>query len=156
MGDLFSHFAMGFGIGKLFSQRKVRIIFYMGCFLPDIVFKIFLYLTYSPSWYCEPSHSPLMILILCLFFAHLFEEDFRKKAFFGLLGGSYLHLILDLGKSYMGSGVILWAFPFSMDRIELGLYHQDDALYLVGAGVILILLIELTQLFLRKARLHRL
>jgi hypothetical protein len=61
------------------------------------------------------------------------------------LAGSYLHILMDLGKNYMGQGVIPWAFPFSMDRIELGLYYPEDCIYFMLPAFLLICLAEVVD-----------
>ena len=49
-----------------------------------------------------------------------------------------LHLLIDVAKSYMGAGVIPWAFPFSMQTVELGWYYPEDSVFLMlpSLGVI--------------------
>jgi hypothetical protein len=143
MADLLVHYALGHTGGTFISDPRVRVLFYAGNLLPDVIFKTFLYLTRSSTWYCEPSHSPLMLVPICLFLSHLFEERIRAPAFWALLVGCYLHVGLDVFKNYMGCGVILWAFPFSMDRVEVGWYYSEQTLYLMGPAVLLILLSEL-------------
>ena len=95
-----------------------RALLYLGVCLPDLLFKSLLYLGGAPTWLCEPTHSPLGLVVFCYGAALLFEEPWRKRAFLALLGGSYLHLLFDFGKNYLGSGVILWAFPFSIHRVR--------------------------------------
>jgi hypothetical protein len=101
-------------------------ILYLGVCLPDVLFKALLYLGHAQSWLCEPTHSPLGLLPFCYVGALLFEEAWRKRAFAALLAGSWLHLLFDLGKNYLGSGVICWAFPFSMRRVERRNYNSGD------------------------------
>jgi hypothetical protein len=102
-----------------------------------------LYLGGAPNWLCEPTHSPLGLVVYCYAASLLFEEEWRKRAFAALLGGSWLHVLFDLGKNYLGSGVILWAFPFSMDRIELGWYGNEDSIYFMLPALGVILLAEI-------------
>ena len=152
MADLLVHYAIGYSGGKLLKDRRTRVMFYIGNFLPDLVFKTFLFISNSPTWYCEPSHSPLILIVICFLIAHLFEEEIRKGIFWSLLAGSYLHILIDSFKSYMGQGVILWAFPFSMDRFEFGLYNPDETIYLMLPAIILIVIVELSaRLFSKTA-----
>jgi len=138
MADLLVHFATGFAAGRPLRDGRLRSILYLGVCLPDLLYKLLLYGANSPTWLCEPTHSPLGLVPFCYVGALLFEEPWRKRAFAALLAGGWLHLLLDLGKNYMGKGVILWAFPFSMDAVELGWYtpEQSPLLWLPALGLI--------------------
>ena len=46
----------------------------------------------------------------------------------------------------MGSGVIPWAFPFSMDRVEFGLYGAKDGPAMMAGAAVVILVVELGTL----------
>jgi len=144
MADLLVHFASAYVAGRPLRDGRVRAIVYFGVCLPDLLFKTLLYAGHAPTWLCEPTHSPLGLLPFCYAGALLFEEAWRKRAFWALLGGSWLHLLLDLGKNHLGQGVILWAFPFSMDAVELGWYHPEDSPLLMLPALALIGLVELT------------
>jgi membrane-bound metal-dependent hydrolase YbcI (DUF457 family) len=126
MADLLVHVASSFAVGRPLRDGRLRAILYLGVCLPDVLYKTLLYLGNAPSWLCEPTHSPLGLLPFCYVGALLFEEAWRKRAFAALLAGGWLHLLVDLGKNYLGSGVICWAFPFSMRRVELGWYNTED------------------------------
>lgn len=153
MADLLVHYAVGHVGGKAAASRPVRVLFILGNFLPDIIFKTLLYVTASDTWTCEPSHAPLPLIPICLLAAQVFEESFRPRAFWALLLGSYGHLLVDAFKSYMGQGVILWAFPFSMDRFEFGLYQSPDTVTLMAPALGSILLVEgIEWVFRRKVR----
>jgi hypothetical protein len=143
VADLLVHAASAFAAGRPLRDGRLRSLLYVGVCLPDLIYKSLLYVGGAPNWLCEPSHSPLALLVFCYAAALLFEEDWRKRAFAGLLGGAYLHVLFDLGKNYMGSGVILWAFPFSMETVELGWYYPEDTVYATfpALGVILLLLL---------------
>lgn len=138
MADLLVHAASAFVAGRPLRDGRLRAILYLGVCLPDVLYKGLLYVGGAPNWLCEPTHSPLGLIPFCYALALLFEEPWRKRAFGALLGGAYLHVLFDLGKNYLGSGVILWAFPFSMDRIELGWYYGEDTVFfmLPALGVI--------------------
>jgi hypothetical protein len=143
MADLLVHFATGFAAARPLRDGRVRAILYLGVCLPDLLYKALLYGANAPTWLCEPTHSPLGLVPLCYVGALLFEEPWRKRAFAALLAGGWLHLLLDLGKTYMGRGVILWAFPFSMDAVELGWYTPEQSLYLWLPSLGLIAVAEL-------------
>lgn len=150
MADLLVHFASAFAAGRPLRDGRLRSIVYVGVCLPDLLYKGLLYLGGAPTWLCEPTHSPLGLVAFCTALALLFEEEWRKRAFGALLGGAYLHVLFDLGKNYLGSGVILWAFPFSMETVELGWYYPEDTLYLMIPSLALIVILELASRF--KAR----
>ena len=145
MDDLLVHAATAFVPGRALRDDRVRAILYVGVCLPDLIYKFLLYVFGAPTWLCEPTHSPLGIIPWCLLGALLFEESWRNRAFWALLGGCWLHQLIDAGKDYMGEGVILWAFPFSMDRFELGWYRPEDTLLLMIPALVLILLVELSR-----------
>jgi hypothetical protein len=141
VADLLVHVASAFAAARPLRDGRLRSILYLGACFPDLLYKGLLYLGQAPNWLCEPTHSPLGLLAYCYAAALLFEEAWRKRAFAALLGGSYLHVLFDLGKNYMGSGVILWAFPFSMEAVELGWYYGEDTVLFMpfAAGVIVLL-----------------
>ena len=149
MADLLTHVAVANLCGKTSKEAQTRSVFIVGTCIPDIAYKGMHLLASSPTWQAEPSHSPLPLLLLCYGLALLFVESFRKRAFTALYLGGLLHILIDLGKNYFGQGVILWGFPFTMDRIELGLYRPEQAVYMMGGALLLFLL---TELIFRKTR----
>ena len=143
MADLLVHFATAFAPGQALRDGRLRAVLYVGVCMPDVLYKALLYLGHSPSWLCEPTHAPLGLIPICYAAALLFEEDWRPRAFGALLAGSWLHLLVDAGKDYMGMGVIPWAFPFSMDRIELGWYRPEDTGLLMLAAAVVVVVVEI-------------
>lgn len=149
MADLLTHAAIANLAARPAGPRE-RALVLAGTTLPDLLFKGFYFFTGSPTWYAEPTHSPLVVPVFCGLIALLFEPSLRRKAFACLLVGAWLHVLVDLGKSYMGHGVILWAFPFSMDRVELGAYSTYESLWLMAASAALIVVTELVARVLRR------
>ena len=143
MADLLVHFASAFAPGQALRDGRLRAVLYVGVCLPDVLYKALLYLCHSPTWLCEPTHAPLGLIPICYAAALLFEEDWRPRAFGALLAGSWLHLLADAAKDYMGTGVIPWAFPFSMDRIELGWHRPEDTGVLMLAAFVVVVVVEL-------------
>ncbi len=126
MADLVTHVAAAYLPARaLVRDPRVRAIVYLGACLPDLLYKTGVYALGAPTWFCEPTHSPLGLVPICWAAALLFEEGWRRRAFGALWAGSLTHLLVDLGKDYMGSGVILWGFPFTMDRAELAWYAPE-------------------------------
>ncbi len=150
MADLLTHVAIAHLAARPAGPRE-RALVLAGATLPDLLYKGFYFFAGSPTWYCEPTHSPLVVPIFCAMIALLFEPALRRKAFACLLVGAWLHILVDLGKSYMGHGVILWAFPFSMDRVELGWYSPYETLWLMAASAALIAITELVARALRRS-----
>ena len=152
MADLLVHAASALVAAQPLRDGRVRAIVYLGVCLPDLLYKSLLYLGGAPNYLCEPTHSPLGLLPFCYVLSLLFEEEWRKRAFGALLGGAYLHLLFDLAKNYVGSGVILWAFPFSMDAVELGWYASEDSIYLMLPALGVIALVEIVSRLVRRPR----
>ena len=152
MADLLVHFASAFAAGRPLRDGRLRAIVYLGVCLPDLLYKSLLYLGGAPTWLCEPTHSPLGLIPFCYAAALLFEEEWRKRAFGALLAGGCLHLLVDLGKNYMGTGVIVWAFPFSMNAVELGWYYPEDTVYLMAPSLALIVVLELASTVMGRRR----
>ncbi len=142
MPDLLVHFATAFAPGQALRDGRLRAVLYLGVCVPDLVYKGLLYVCGAPTWLCEPSHSPLGLIPICYAAALLFEEEWRPRAFGALLAGSWIHLLADAGKDYMRTGVIPWAFPFSMTRVEFGWYGQEDTGLLMLASLVAIVVVE--------------
>ncbi|HZE95914.1 MAG TPA: metal-dependent hydrolase [Planctomycetota bacterium] len=131
MADLLVHFGTAWLPARGLRDGRLRAILYVGVCLPDLLYKGILYLGNSPTWLCEPTHSPLGLLPFCYVGALLFEEAWRKRAFAALVAGGWLHLLLDGAKNFMGFGGIPWAFPFSMRTAALGWYAPEDSVWLM-------------------------
>lgn len=153
MADLLVHVGLAYPAVRLLRDGRLRSLVYVGLCLPDLLYKGLHYLMGAPTWLCEPTHAPLGLLPFCYLGAMLFERDWRARAFGALYAGSLAHALVDAGKSYLGSGVILWGFPFTMDAFELGLYAPEDTILLMPVALALIVLSELA--FARRPRPRR-
>jgi hypothetical protein len=149
MADLLVHAASIAPGARLLRDGRVRAILYVGVCLPDLLYKTLLYVFGAPTWLCEPTHSPLGVLPWCYALALLFEPEWRSRSFWALAAGSWVHHLVDLGKDYLGSGVILWAFPFSMDTVELGWYSTEETILLMPFALLILLA---TAFWVRRAR----
>jgi membrane-bound metal-dependent hydrolase YbcI (DUF457 family) len=143
VADLLTHAALGYVVARPLRDPKARALVLAGTALPDVLYKGLVLGVGSNTWFAEPTHAPLVLVAICGLAAMFFEPALRRRAFWGLLVGSLLHVLLDLGKDYLGHGVILWAFPFSMDRAELGLYTNDQAVFFIPVAAGLIVITEL-------------
>lgn len=141
MADLLTHAAAGYALSR-WSDRRTQSIFLVGTVLPDVLYAMGSHTLGGSRWFSEPSHAPLMIPLFCYVGALLFQKDLRRRAFLALTLGAWVHLLLDVFMSHLGDGVILWAFPFSMSRFELGFYHPRETIYLLPAALTLALLSE--------------
>ena len=142
MADALTHFATAYLPARGLRDGRLRAILYVGVLLPDVLYKALLYCFGAPAWLAEPTHSPLGVAAMCYALALMFEESWRSRAFWALLAGSWLHILLDAAKNYMGMGVIPWAFPFSMDLVEFGWYTLDGIGYLIILALTLLSLLE--------------
>ena len=152
MADALTHFATAYLPARGLRDGRVRAILYVGVLLPDVLYKTLLYCFGAPTWLCEPTHSPLGAAAICYAVALLFEEAWRKRAFWALLAGSWLQILIDAAKDYMGMGVIPWAFPFSMDLFELGWMRQEETIYLALGSLGLVVLGTLLSHVLARPR----
>jgi hypothetical protein len=143
MADLLAHAATAYAPGRSLRDARLRALLYVAVCLPDLLYKGALYLLGASTWFSEIFHSPLALVPLSYAAALLFEETWRKRAFWTLLLGGWLHVAVDFGKDYLGSGVIAWAFPFSMHTAELGWYEAEQTVLLMAPALALILLVEL-------------
>ena len=142
MADLFTHVAIAHAGGR-WCDARFRAAMLVGTVLPDVLYKGCLYLFGSSTWFAEPTHAPLVLILVAYVGALLFEERLRPRMFAALWIGMWLHILLDLGKNYVGEGVILWAYPFSMHRVELGIYETGETLYFILPAMGLALLSEI-------------
>jgi hypothetical protein len=142
MADLLVHVASVAPGAKLLRDGRLRSLVYVGVCLPDVLYKLLLYGFGAPTWLCEPTHTPLGLLPFCYLAALFFEPEWRRRAFGALLAGAWAHLLVDVGKNFLGSGVIPWAFPFSMHTVELSWYAPEETVLLMPAALALIVAVE--------------
>lgn len=151
MADLLTHLASGWLPGRALRDARARAVLYVGICLPDVIYKFLFTSLGASTWVCELGHAPLVVPVFCYALALLFEEAWRRRVFFALWAGSWLHILIDLGKNYLGDGVILWGFPFTMDLVELGLYRNEDMATVMPFALVFILVVELAARRLRRA-----
>ena len=125
MPDLAVHVCAAVVAGKSIRDPAGRAVFYLGNCLPDLAQKTLNLGAASPISFSEVTHTPFGILCLAYAAAMLFEEGWRTRAFRLLATGALLHVFMDAAKSYLGHGVILWAFPLSLARHEFGWYPPE-------------------------------
>lgn len=148
MPDLFTHFTSGVILRKFTHREKLGSVIILGCSLPDLVTRLpsialFYLFNIEISYFVIPLHTPIGILITCYFVSMFFEFYLRKKVFYYLLFGSFIHLTLDLMQiQFLRSDYFLF-FPFSFYTIDFGLFHYDSSVSLFIPECILLCLFVL-------------
>ncbi len=154
MPDLAVHVCAAIVAGKAIRDPGSRALFYAGNCLPDLAFKTLQLGAFSPVPFMEVTHTPFGILCLSYAAALPFTQPWRRRAFACLALGSLLHIAMDAAKSYLGHGVILWGFPFSLVRHEFGWYPPEtSSTVLLPWAVGAVLLAEGAEALLRRRRL---
>lgn len=150
MANLLVHYAVGRAAGLPLARPEDRLVLVAGNLLPDVAFKAMYYLGGASSSFAEPTHAPLMLPVFALLAALAFEPSYRARAFAWLLAGAAMHVLLDAGKDYAGGGVIWWAFPFSLDRWQWGLYDRIPWAWTITVAVAVIALVEAIERLVRR------
>ncbi len=127
MPDLAVHLCAGILGSKFIRDPAGRALFVAGNCLPDLAQKTLALGFASPIDFAEATHTPAGILCLAYAASMLFEEGWRRRAFRLLALGSLLHILMDTAKDCLGCGVIDWGFPFSLHRVEFGLYPVEES-----------------------------
>jgi len=143
VADLLVHVGIAYPAVRALRDGRLRSLLYLGLCLPDLLYKGMLYGLGAATWLCEPTHSPLGLLPFCYLGAMLFERDWRARAFGAFWAGSLAHLVVDAGKDYLGSGALLWGFPFTMRAWEAGLYAPEETVLFMPFALAIILITEL-------------
>jgi hypothetical protein len=132
------HLASVYLPAQALRDRRFRAVLYLGAILPDLLKAGVTYLLGASRAVADATHAPLVLLAVAYAGALLFEEAWRTRAFGALLLGAGAHVLID-GAGGAGWG-ILWAFPLSMGRAELGGWGPEAAAPLeLGAGGLLLL-----------------
>ncbi len=148
MADLLTHFALGYATSRHRSFADMRAIYYLGIILPDVITRPIYILFPGLFNYTIAMHTPVFLVILCLFLAEFFQPQIRSLVFKYLFAGVIVHLLLDSIQRHFIGGYY-WLFPFSWKTYEWGLYWADAPLRWIPLWVILIAGYELF------IRLHR-
>ena len=138
MADLVTHVAAG-ALLKALTRGPHLPTFLVGCVLPDAVSRVptmgLTMLMHEGAPIPEVLiagfyvlHMPLGIVPFCWLVASLFPEDVRPYIWGNLVGGSALHLALDVLQSHFGAGYLL-LYPFSTWHWEAGLIGPEDSVF---------------------------
>lgn len=124
------------------KRPDLRSLLYVGVLWPDILSKGTQSVLRAPPGFDAPSHSFVGLAVSCLAFALLFAPGRRREAFLMLMGGSVLHLALDLLKDYGVAPGLLLFHPFSTRGFSLGLFRSENAALLIPGALAMLALIE--------------
>lgn len=139
MTELAVPLAVAVALAQGVRDARWRALVYVGVCLPDLLRGLLDLQGASPPSLAHPLHSPLGLAAWCAAVALLFEEDWRARAFAALLAGGGLHLALDALSAPPGSDRgILWALPFSFERLELGWLPESRPWVLRTAAAVIL------------------
>lgn len=149
MADSITHIASVYLVGRPAEPLR-RYSLVLGALAPDIIYKFMLYFLGAPTGICECGHVPAFVPLFAGLFASLFDER-KGQAFVWFSAGMFMHILVDMGKSYCGSGVIYLLWPFESRKLELAIYDIHDWRIPVTA-LVLVVLVEAVAHLLRKQR----
>lgn len=135
------HYAAGRVATAAARPSVFRECLLLGALLPDVPSKVVDSLL-ALEWAASVSHTPLLWAPLAYLLAHLFAERLRPSAFWGLLLGGWVHILVDLAKDNMGFGSLMLAFPFSWKTYALGLYYPENSLAQAPWCILVIFLVD--------------
>ena len=129
MADLVTHGAAAVLV-KAATGWRMAPVFVAGTFVPDVASRVpsiglglvHVHLVRLPEWLLfawEPMHQPFGMLILAYLLCMFFPVAVRRSVFTNLMGGMFLHLLLDVFQSHHGAGYMLM-FPFGTTSFEFG------------------------------------
>lgn len=142
MADLLTHYVSARLPGGFLADPAARSTLVLGVFLPDLAKEALGVLPGLSEFAIVPSHSALGLFCLSYALSMFFAEDFRRKAFVTLFVGSAIHVAVDTLKDGLGAGVCLPWHPFSLQGVEVGLYHNENILWFLPGNAALLLLIR--------------
>jgi hypothetical protein len=157
MPDLFAHFASGYLIGRIPSIRSWSAFLTLGAILPDLLTRIpeiilDRFLGIPIYHFVEIFHSPLCLLLTSFAISLLIEHRARSKAFLSIFLGSTIHVVLDLMQKQFGSAIYMPFFPFSLDKVQWGLFHFNASIVFFPLLLILVFAAWILPDALRKHR----
>ena len=134
MPDLITHVAFIHLLRRPFDLKKqiwnpnLRILFYVGTILPDILTRPFYILFPSTFSWTVAIHTFAGMFIICALIAFFFEVKIRRQVFVLLISGAAFHFLLDaFQKQLIGNNY--WLFPLSWKNFGLGIFWAGEATY---------------------------
>lgn len=148
MPDLITHVAISHLVRRPFElkgsssdKNSLRILFYLGTILPDILSRPFYILFPATRDWVILYHQPIGLILVSSLLALIFDPAIRKRAWINLTAGGILHFILDSLQKQIISGVA-WLWPFSWRVYGYGLMEAGDILHYIPLWIILIIIME--------------
>lgn len=124
MPDLVTHTFAAWLLARPERWRTVRLFFFTGAILPDIISRPLYILQPHLQGYTVALHTPLFALLCALLLAEFMTPALRRPARLAISAGVLLHFTLDLLQSHLGAGYY-WFFPFSWQSFELGWFWPE-------------------------------
>jgi hypothetical protein len=150
MPDLVTHSFAAWLLVRPERWRKIRLLFFLGTFLPDIVSRPIYILFPQLNGYSLAMHTPIFIFLCGLLAAEFMAPNLRHGARLAVSAGIILHFALDVMQRHLGSGYY-WLFPFSWKSYELAWYWPEQTIRWVPLWFGLMLSGEI-YLYLRQKR----
>jgi hypothetical protein len=158
MPDLVTHAAIAHLIRRPFdfvesagAVPSLRILFYLGTILPDILTRPWYILFPVTHDWTLPFHTPAGALAACGLLALLFEPGLQKKAFWLLAAGSILHFILDgFQKQIIGNN--FWLYPFTWKDFGYGVIWAGEIMRYIPYWLGLVVILEIGMAVYHRAR----
>jgi hypothetical protein len=148
MPDLITHSGVTYLFGHFLGGKKITFLL-LGSILPDMN-KVLNFLFPGSNWFFLPLHTPVGLIVECYLFSLFFSEELREAAFKFTLSGSFLHLALDFFQRHLQGKGYLWFFPFSWQRIEIGLFWPEASLYWIPGILLAVIGVKITRVWKRR------
>ena len=157
MPDLAIHLAGAAVAAPLLRVRAApwRALFYLATCLPDVLYRVFAVGTASPTWYAEATHAPLVQAVWAYLFSLAFAPPLRRRAWGVMVAGMWLHGLFDMAKAPLDRGVVVWAFPLSIRRSQVGFLVSEESVGLSVLCLALFLAVEIACTLLHRRRSDR-
>ncbi|MDP8214135.1 MAG: metal-dependent hydrolase [Candidatus Euphemobacter frigidus] len=140
MPDLVTHVAGAYLVKRGVKITRYAALFYLGAMLPDLASRPLHIIWPRTLLASQAFHSPVGVFLICWLVSLFFRVDQRKRVFFLLIAGSFLHLVMDSGQKQLEGGY-LWFFPFSMKTCSLGLFWPEDSVRFLPYTAIAVLIV---------------
>lgn len=125
MPDLATHLLAGCFTPR---PRRLRVIFFVGLALPDILGRMPMVFWKPSYWFINPFHTPIGVALAAYLIAFLFEPSLRPRVFGNLMAGSGIHLFLDLLQRHI-TPAYYWFFPFTWKTFEIPLFWPEQSIW---------------------------
>jgi hypothetical protein len=150
MPDLVTHTAAAYFLSRNTKSARIRVFFYMGAVLPDILARPIYILWPDLFFYTVAIHTPAFMIVFILLFAEFFPQYLRKTVAVFTLAGVGLHFLMDLFQQHLLTGYY-WLFPFSWNSFEIALFWPETPVRLIPLWTALILATEFVSYIYRRA-----